>query len=454
MAENRESFGSNFAAIMALAGSAIGLGNIWRFPYMVGQNGGAAFILVYALCALLISLPIMLAESIMGKNTQRGTVGTFRKLAPGSSWQILGYLTVLCPIIITGYYSVVGGWSIEYLFKSVVSNFSALSLSELSTNFTTFSSSVWAPIICHTIFLGLSAVIIVSGVTKGIERFTKLTIPVLFVVMILIMVYSISLPGSMAGVNYLIKPDFSKLTASGISSALGQSFYSLSLGVGTVLTYASYMKNEDNLLKTSVWTAIFDMGFALIAAFAVMPAVFSAGVEPEAGPSLVFETLPFIFANIGANSLILSKVITIAFFLAILTAAITSEISMFEVCTAFLVEEMKLSRKKASCIVFLVAWVLGIVCSLSFGALSNVKIFSNSIFSACDLFSSNILMTLGALFFALFVGWKMDKKAVRDTFTNEGNLSLNDKLFPILHFSIKYIAPVVILIIFVSGLIS
>lgn len=433
---------------MAMAGSAIGLGNIWRFPYMVGQYGGAVFIVVYLTACIFLSLPILLSESIIGRSTQSGTFGAMEKLAPGTAWKWLGLLTVFSPLIILSFYSVVGGWSIEYLWQSVTSGFG----DDVSTLFGSFISAPWGALACHTIFLALTAIIVLAGVKSGIEKFNKVSMPVLFILIIVIMAYSLNLPGASSGVSYMLKPDFSKLTPSVVAAAMGQSFFSLSLGVGTILTYSSYMKKSDNILTTGLGSAGFDLLFALLAGFAIMPAVFAAGIEPGAGPGLIFETLPFIFAKMGAAAPVVSRIVSILFFVTIVIAALTSSISMCEVGVAYLAEEKGMSRLKATLLIFAGTWTLGTLCSLSFGPLSEVHLFGDTIFDFCDKLTSNYLMTFGSLLFVLFVGWKMNRAAVRREFTNNGTLRANCFLFGLLYFLIRYIAPVVILIIFVTSL--
>ena len=437
MAAGREHFGSRFAVIMAMAGSAIGLGNIWRFPYMVGENGGAAFILVYILSSFLLSLPIFFSESIIGRSTHANTFGAMRQLAPGTPWRWLGLLTILSPVIILSYYSVVGGWSVEYLLKSLALQFRT---PEAAAGFGGFISSTWGPLVCHTVFLALCAAVILGGVKSGIEKFSKLTMPVLFVLIVLIMIYSLSLPGASEGVRYLVKPDFSKLTASAVAAAMGQSFFSLSLGVGTILTYASYIHKDENLLVSGAGTAAFDLVFALLAGFAVMPAVFAAGIEPAAGPGLVFETLPYIFAKMGVDLPFLSAVAAFLFFAALLIAALTSSISLTEVCVAYLVEERGLKRGWACLLTFLVTWLLGLCC-----------VFGPGVLDFLDSFSSNVLMTLGGLLCVVFVGWIMPREAVRDEITNGG--TVNRRTFRLLYFLMRYLAPLAVLSIFLSNLV-
>ncbi len=448
----RESFGSRATVIMAMAGSAIGLGNIWRFPFIVGEYGGAAFILVYIFCCFLLSMPILLSETIIGRRTHQGTFGAMNTLAPGSAWKWLGLLTVISPLIILSYYSVVGGWSFAYLCKAVALQFSQENAEAVTAMFGTFSSSTWWPLVCTMVFLSLTALIVYLGVNKGIEKFSKISIPVLFVLIVIIAVYSMTLPGAGEGVRYLVKPDFSKLTPGAYAAALGQSFFSLSLGVGTMLTYASYVRKDENIIASASGTAFFDLLFAILAGFAVMPAVFAAGIAPSSGPGLVFETLPFIFAKMGSGGQVISAAVSILFFLTILVAALSSSISMMEVGVAYLVEEKKLTRHKATILLFLITLVVGVLCSLSFGVLSGVKLFGNTIFNFCDTLASNFLMTIGALLFSIFVGWRMDKSAVKYELTNNGKLRGTGKIFPVVYFLIKYIAPVTITVIFIIGL--
>lgn len=447
---SKEKFGGGAAVVMAMAGSAIGLGNLWRFPYMVGQNGGAAFVLVYLVSIVLLSLPVFYSESVIGRATGANTFGAIDTLAPGSKWKLLGLLTILSPIIIMAFYSVVGGWSISYFFESVTSGFHEGD----GIRFGGFISSVWGPLVCHTVFLGLTALIVSLGVISGIERFNKISLPLLFVLMITIMVYSLTLPGAREGVRYLVAPDFSKLTGGALADAVGQGFFSLSLGVGSVLTYSSYMKKEGRIIRYGFGTAFFDVMFALIAGFAIMPAVFSSGLEPGAGPGLIFETLPYIFSKMSAGAPLVGTVVPILFFLTVVVAALTSSISMFEVVVAYLVEEKHIPRRKATLMLFALCWALGIICSLSFGPLAGVKIFGRNIFDACDILTSNFFMMFGGLLFVIFAGWKMKRKTVIDELTNNGSLKAASKLAPALYFLMKYVAPLFIIAIFISGLLS
>lgn len=427
MANNREHFGSRAAVIMAMAGSAIGLGNIWRFPYMVGEYGGAAFILVYILCSFVLSFPIFLAEAVIGRKTHSNAIGAMNKLAPGSFWTSLGYLSVITPMIIVSYYSIVGGWSIEYFIKS------------LTLNFGEFRPSGWTPLLFNTIFLALSSVIVAFGIKGGIEKFNKISIPVLFVLIVLIMLYSVNMPGAEKGIDYLIKPDFSKLTGRTFAFALGQSFYSMSLGMGIVITYSSYVHKDENLVASGVGTVIAALIFSVLAGFAIMPAVFSAGIAPSSGPGLVYQTLPHVFMGMGASSPWIATVVAGLFFFSVVVAAMTSSISLIEVGVAYLVEEKGFKRSVACLVVFVATWILGLV-----------SVFSINAFGKVDAFSSNFLLTAGVLLVVLFVGWRMGKDDVREEITNRG--AINKKVFGIFYFLIRYVAPITVLTIFVTNL--
>ena len=444
----RENFSGRFGVLVAMAGSAIGLGNLWRFPYMVGTNGGAAFIFVYILFVFLLSLPILFSEFIVGRRSQTNAFGAIRILAPGSHWKWVGVLSIVTPMIIVSYYSVIGGWSIEYFFKSCTFGFTEyVTNEELDNMFNAFISSKWAPLFGHTAFLALTAFVVMGGVKSGIERFGKVMMPILFVVVVLIAVRAMTLPGAVDGIRYLFKPDFSKIDAGVCAAALGQSFYSLSLGCGTMITYASYVKKTENIVSSGVSIAVFDLLFALIACCAIMPAVFAFGLSPQEGPSLVFKTLPFIFSKMP-----LGGIVAILFFFSLLVAALTSSISMFEVGVAYFVEEKKLSRLLSCVVVFLITWIIGVFCSLSFGPLSSLKILGNTIFDFFDKLSANWLMTLGSLFIVLFVGWKLSPSDIRDELTNGGQIASNNRLFPVILFFIRFIAPAAIAIIFLSNI--
>ena len=445
----REHFGGRAAVIMALAGSAIGLGNIWRFPYVVGQNGGAAFVFVYILATILLSLPIFFAESVIGRRSRANCRGALATLAPGTKWHLFGLLSVITPMLIVSYYSVVGGWSLDYLYKAVTLSFT--SGSGGTEGFGSFVSSTWEPLIAHTLFLLISIGIIFGGVRKGIGKVSKIGMPILFVLVVAIVIYAVSLPGAGKGVEYLLHPDFSKITGKTVLDAIGQSFYSLSLGMGIIITYSSYVQKEENLLATGFGTATADLLFAMLAGMAIMPAVFASGIAPESGPGLIFDTLPFIFSSMALKMPVLTSIVAILFFLTVLFAAVTSAVSLLEVGVAYLSEEFKMSRRKAGILVFIFTWILGVICSLSFGPLADVQIFGLGLFDLLDKFCSNILLIIGGLLCVIFVGWKMKRADVYDEFTNGGTKRLNARVFNAIYFVIRYLAPIAVLMVFFSS---
>ena len=448
----REQFGSSFSFIMAVAGSAIGLGNIWRFPYMMGEHGGGAFIVAYLVCCLFIAVPCFVCESVIGRRGRCDVYGSFDRLAPGSKWKWMGFWSALAAFIIVAYYCVVGGWSLDFLVRSLSGHLSQGNPDGASVVFGKMATATVEPLVMYVVFLVTTAFIVMGGIKKGIERFTKITTPMLFVLMVVMAIYSVSLPGSSAGVRYLVHPDFSRLDANGWACALGQAFFSMSLGIGAVLVYSSFMKKENSILAGGLFTAVSDTIFAIIAGFAIMPAVFSAGIEPSAGPALVYETLPFIFAKMGVEAPVISAVMTVIFFLAILAAALTSSISMFEVCIEHMVHRYGWNRKASTLALLGTVLLLGVPCVLSFGPLGGFKIFGMTVFDLCDYVCSNVFMTLGALAFTVFVGWIMKREDVKDELTNGGKLPFSNRAFKPLYFFIRWVVPPAILLIFISNL--
>lgn len=445
----RDGFVSSLGILLAMTGSAVGLGNLWRFPYLVGENGGATFIIFYLVCVIFICLPIMVCEFIIGRRSQANAFGAYKKLGGDKGWKLAGLLSVLAASFILSFYSVVGGWSIRYLVLACGLEFTAGGGIQPETMFNSFVTSTWAPIIYTLLFLACTGIIIVAGVKNGIEKFTKTLMPVLFVLMVILAVRSMTLPGAGEGVRYLFKPDFSKFTASSAIAALGQAFFSLSLGCGTILTYASYVPRKENILKCSAETTVLDTLFALIAGCAIMPAVFAYGISPGQGPGLVFVTLPAIFAELPAGGFA-----AILFFVSLFLAALTSAISLLEVVIAFLIEECKLRRPVAVAVSMSVFVVLAVLCSLSQGALSHVKIFSLNIFDLFDYVSANVLMTFGALLAVLFVGHKLKRADIQDELSSGSLYGIPGGFFKALYFIIRWAAPVVIIAILVAGFVS
>ena len=454
MADKREKFGGRLAVILAMAGSAIGLGNIWRFPYMVGEHGGAAFVIVYVIATLLISLPVFLAEVMIGRRSHTNARDAFARLSRQHPfWKTAGYLTILIPTLVACYYSVIGGWSLRYFIQSCSLSLTRMPPENVSRQFGSFVSSAWIPVAMHLVFLGVTVGVVAGGVKSGIEKFSKVSLPVLFVLIVLILVYSVTLPGAGEGVRYLLHPDWSELAPRTFASAMGQSFCSLSLGMGAIITYGSYVSKKENILATSAGTAVSDLLFAILAGFAIMPAVFAAGIEPGAGPGLIFQSVPYVFARMGATMPVLSAITAILFFLTIIVAAMTSCISLVEVGVSFLMERKGMTRGRACLVLFLVCGGFGVLCSLSFGPLSGVTVAGMSIFDLFDWVCSNILLLLMALLVVLFVGWILPHRVVYDEFTNGGRLRLNHLLFPVFWFLIKWVAPVAVVIIFFTNFI-
>ena len=454
MAQKREHFGGRLAVILAMAGSAIGLGNIWRFPYMVGEHGGAAFIIIYVLSTLVISLPVFLAEVMIGRRSHTNARDAFARMSRQHPfWKKAGYLTILIPMLISSYYSVIGGWSLEYFFKSCTFAFSGMAPEAAVGMFGGFVSSPWLPVLMHLLFFAVTVGIVAGGVHAGIERFSKIALPALFVLTVMILTYSVSLPGAREGVRYLLHPDWSELTPRTFAYAMGQSFFSLSLGMGAIITYGSYVKKEENILATSAGTAVSDLLFAILAGFAIMPAVFAAGIEPGAGPGLIFQSIPYVFAKMGAGLPVLSGVASIVFFLSVIVAAMTSSISLVEVGVSFLMERTKLTRGKACLLIFALCGGVGVLCSLSFGPLAGVKLAGMTIFDLLDWVCSNILLLVMALLAVVFAGWILPRHVVHDEFTSRQRYPFNDRIFPVVYFLLKWVAPIAVVIIFFTNFI-
>ena len=434
----RDNFGSRFGALMAIIGSAVGLGNLWKFPYMAGNNGGAAFIIIYLGFTVLLCLPLMLGEFIIGRRSQANVIGAFRKLAPKTPWFLTGVIGVAAAFFILSFYSVVGGWTLEYVFSSIGNN-----ITDSEQHFNTFIKSPVRPLLFLFVFMGITTFIVLSGVKNGIEKYSKILMPMLFIMIIILAVRSVTLPGATAGIEFLLKPNFSAINGNVILNALGQGLFSLSLGMGCMITYGSYFNKRENLTKLSIITISADTLFALIAGVAILPAVFALGFKPDVGPGLVFITLPKVFEMMPGG-----MVFAVIFFIILAVAALTSAISLLEVVVAYISEELKHSRKKATWIASLSITALGVLCSLSQGLLSDIKLFGNNIFDLFDKISSNILMPFGGLLIVLFVGWAMRRKDVYNELSNGNAMKL--KMFGLFIFLLKFFAPVAIAVIFLN----
>lgn len=448
--KERVNFGSKLGAILAAAGSAVGLGNIWRFPYETGNHGGAAFILIYLGCVFLFGLPIMIAEFTVGRHAGASTGEAFKALAPKGCWKYIGYLGVLTGFLIFGYYSVVAGWTLEYIFQAVTNRFAGRSSSEFITMFQDFSLNPFRPLVWLFVFILLTHFIIVKGVQKGIERSSKVLMPVLFILILLLAVCSIMLPGAEKGIEFLLKPDFGKVTPSVFLGAMGQAFFSLSLGMGCLSTYASYFGKDTRLGHTAMSVGVIDTFVAVLAGLIIFPAAFSVGIQPDAGPSLIFITLPNVFQQAFSGVPVLAYVCSILFYVLLALAALTSTISLHEVSTAFLHEKFNFSRGKAARMVTAGSLIIGIVASLALGVWSDYKIAGMNFFDALDFLTAKIMLPIGGMMTALFVGWVLNRQIVRDEVTNYGSLKAG--YYPVYIFILKYIAPIGIAAIFLNEL--
>ncbi len=441
----RDSFGSKFGVIAAAAGSAVGLGNIWKFPYITGVYGGAAFLFVYLAFILAIGLPVMISEFIIGRKARRNAFGSFKQLAPNSPWKLVGLLGVGAAFMILSFYGVIAGWSIEYVYQAVSNGFSGKSPEELVLLFTSFTESPLQPIFYQVLFMIATGAIVAVGVKDGIEKNVKILMPLLVVIIIVLDVRAVTLKGAAEGLKFLFHPDFSKLTAEGILSALGHAFFSLSLGMGTLITYGSYIDRTNNLVKTAIEVTAADTLIAILAGVAIFPAVFAFGIEVDSGPGLVFITLPNVFQQMPGGVFF-----STLFFILLTVAALTSSISILEVVVAFFSEELKMKRKQATLLATLLITILGIICSLSMGVLSEEKIFGLNFFDLMDWISANMFLPLGGLFIALFIGWYFGRKQVQKEISYGGNLSgFMLRLFMIF---VKIIAPLAIAVVFLQGI--
>ena len=444
--KERGNFGSKLGVILASAGSAVGLGNIWRFPYETGNHGGAAFILIYLGCILLLGLPIMIAEFLIGRHSQANTARAYQILAPGTQWRWVGRMGVLAGFLILGYYSVVAGWTLEYIFEAVSNSFAGKTPAEFISSFQSFSSNPWRPALWLTLFLLATHFIIV----KGIEKSSKIMMPTLFIIILILVGCSVTLPGAGKGIEFLLKPDFSKVDGNVFLGAMGQAFFSLSLGMGCLCTYASYFSKNTNLTRTAFSVGIIDTFVAVLAGFIIFPAAFSVGIQPDAGPSLIFITLPNVFQQAFSGIPILAYIFSVMFYVLLALAALTSTISLHEVVTAYLHEEFNFTRGKAARLVTTGCILLGILCSLSLGVTKEFTIFGLGMFDLFDFVTAKLMLPLGGLLISIFTGWYLDKKLVWSEITNNGTLKV--PTYKLIIFILKYVAPIAISVIFINEL--
>ena len=446
----RARFGSKLGVILATAGSAVGLGNIWRFPYMAGQNGGAVFIMIYIFCILVLGIPCMISEFIIGRHGQANTARAYQKMAGGTMWSFIGYMGVLTGFLITGYYAVVSGWCLEYVWASVLGKLHG-DPAFITNYFTSFSQDPVKPVFWTLIILLTTYLIIENGVRDGIERASKLMMPTLFILLLIIVVASCMLPDAEKGVEFLFKPDFQKINSEVFLAALGQSFYSMSIAMGCICTYASYFSKHTNLTTSAVQIGVIDFIVALLAGLVIFPAAFSVGVRPDSGPSLIFITLPNVFQQAFSFIPSLGYFISVLFYILLSMAALTSLMSLHEVSTAFLQEEMVITRKKAARIVTISTIIVGAMCSLSLGAWSKYQFFGKTVFDLFDFVTGQLFLPIVGFLTCIFIGWFVPHKIVRDEFTNWGTLR-NGTLFHIYLLLVKYVCPLCILFIFLRQL--
>lgn len=439
--KTREGFGSRFGLLAASIGSAVGLGNIWRFPYIAGEYGGGAFLVVYLLIVAFIGLPLMMSEFVIGRLGGKDAIGSFKELAPEKPWYISGVLGVLAAFFILSYYGVVAGWTLEYVINAITNRFSGKTSEEITNLFVGFISHPIKPVIWQVLFMFITGLIVSTGVQDGIEKFAKIMVPMLFILIIILDIQALTLPGGMEGFKFLFKPDFSKINSKVVLGALGHAFYSLSLGMGIMITYGSYMSGDEDLGKTALQISIADTLIALLAGLAIFPAVFSYGVDPTSGAGLVFMTLPNVFPKMPGGYFF-----GIMFFMLLALAALTSTISLLEVVVAFLVDSFNMNRKKAAVLSTIVITIVGIFASLANGPLSGFLIFGDNIFDFLDKTTANYFLTTAALISVVFIGWFFSQDRVSDQITNKGSLEV--RYSNIFSSVVKYVLPVGIILVF------
>ena len=448
----RASFGSKLGVILATAGSAVGLGNVWRFPYMTGQNGGAVFIIIYVICVLLLGIPCMISEFIIGRHAQANTARAYRKVGGRNPLSYIGYMSVLTGFLITGYYAVVSGWCLQYIWASAIGQLDGGNPEFFKTYFNEFSQDPVKPIYWTFIMLLATYLIIEHGVRDGIERASKVFMPILFILLLIIVVASCLLPNASQGIEFLFKPDKSMINGDVFLGALGQSFYSMSIAMGCICTYASYFSKQTNLTTSAVQIGVIDSVVAILAGLMIFPAAFSVGVNPDSGPSLIFITLPNVFQQAFGSMPIVGYIISLLFYLLLSLAALTSLISLHEVSTSFFQEELHLTRKTAAIIVTVSCCIMGIVCSLSLGPTgTTLHFFEKTLFDIFDFVTGQIFLPIVGFLTCILIGWFVPHKLVRDEFTNRGTLRV-DRYFHLYIFLVKYVCPLCILFIFLHQL--
>jgi len=439
----REGFASRIGFIFAAAGSSIGLGNIWRFPWLAGTYGGAAFLAVYLAIVVVVGITMFMGEVALGRYAQRSNVGAFKKVNKSYGW--LGSIGLIAGFMILSFYSVVGGWVIYYVFRAILGfNMTDPALTEQF--FVNFISNPISPLFFHALFMGITIWICYNGVQDGIEKYSNIMMPALFIIVLILAVRSLLLPNAIEGIKFYLVPDFTKFSAEGALAALGQVFFSLSLGMGSILTYGSYLGKNENIPNVSLIVPLMDTIIAFLAGIIIFPAVFSYGFEPSSGPGLTFVTLPAVFSEMPLGQLFGG-----AFFFLLFLAALTSAISLLEPLIAYMIEEHSWTREKAALIIGGIIFVVGCFASLSMGPLSGFKIFGLVFFDLLDWISNNLLLPIGGMLTALFISWIWGTKNVLTEVTNEGLLQFGLGKFWA-NVMLKFVAPALVFIVFLAGL--
>jgi neurotransmitter:Na+ symporter, NSS family len=428
--------------IMAAAGSAVGLGNIWKFPYITGMHGGGAFVLFYLFCIILVGLPIMIAEMVIGRSTHKNPVGAFKKIG-GGAWVLAGWLGVTAGFVILSYYGVVAGWAVDYLWLALKGTFTAQHAHQVPGLFSDLLADDLSQLFWQAMFMGMTIFIVHGGVSNGLERANRILMPILFSILVILAGYGLLSPGGGKALHFLFYPDWSKLTPPAMTEALGHAFFTLSLGMGAMLTYGSYADEKTNLPKVAVTVSIMDTCVALLSGLAIFSIVFTYGLEPAAGPGLVFKTLPIVLSQMPGGTLI-----AIMFFLLLVFAALTSAISLLEVVVAYYCDEKKWGRRKATLIIGSIIFLLGVPSALSNNLLKDVHFIGGRNFmDSVDLLATNYILPLGGLLIAVFTGWVLTTRLAKQEI-EKGEVRF--QLYPVWHFLIKYVSPVLVAIVLLN----
>ncbi|MGE4267851.1 MAG: sodium-dependent transporter [Deferribacterales bacterium] len=425
---------------LAAVGSAVGLGNIWKFPYITGMNGGGAFVLVYLLAIVICGLPLLIAELLIGRESQKDVVGTFKHLSKNPFWSNIGWINFIASYVILSYYGTVAGWTFNFLLKSVSGSYLKLPAEQLSGLFGQLVGDALTQIFCFTVFLVLTVYAVLKGVKKGIEQWNRVMMPGLFIILVVMFAYAMTTKGALEGIKFMFYPDFAKLTVEGVLEAIGHSFFTLSLAMGIIVTYGSYMDSRETIFPMATKIAVLDTVVALVAGLALFPIVFTVGLEPAAGPGLIFKTLPQVFA-----SLPFGHALSFLFFLLLAFAALTSMISIFEVVVAYLIDEKGMERKKASIMMGFVLFITGLPAAMSYNVLGNFTVMGMPVLDAMDNFASNYLLPIGGMLTSVFVGHILKKEIAYRQIAETDKLVI---VFNVWYFIIRFITPLTVLIVF------